>query len=388
MENISTAVQQQLPHAIALRRQLHQHPECSGDESKTAATIRTCLEQHGITCHSNIGGHGILATIKCANPQASWVALRADMDALPIDETGQTNYKSTVRNVSHCCGHDAHSAMLVSAAIVLQQMRTSLTHHIACIFQPAEEKATGAQAMIEDGLFRDFTPQRIHALHVSPHLPAGHIGIKKGVMCAATDLFEVTVTGQGGHAARPHQCSDVILAASHIMQSINQIISRRVDANHQAVLSIGRFQSGFAANVMPEQAMFAGTIRSLHPEVHQQIRQSIQNMSQHIAEAWRVDATFKLQCSIPLLRNDDHVIQEVRQALNKVLASELLIELSEASMGGEDFAAFLAIAPGCLLRLGTASSSATSWPLHHPAFDLDEQSMHHGIMALVTMATY
>jgi len=388
MENISTAAKQQLPHAIALRRQLHQHPECSGNEANTAATIRQHLEQHGITCRSNIGGHGLLATIPCANPQAPWVALRADMDALPINETSQTAYQSTVSNVSHCCGHDAHSAMLVSAAIILQQMQPSLDHHIACIFQPAEEKATGARAMIEDGLFRDFTPQRIHALHVTPHLSAGYIGIREGVMCAATDLFEVTVTGQGGHAARPHQCSDVILAASHIMQSINQIISRRVDANHQAVLSIGRFQSGFAANVMPDQAQFSGTIRSLHPEVHQQIRLSIQNMSHHIAEAWRVHSAFRLQCSIPLLRNDDQVVHDVRQALNKILVSELLVELPEASMGGEDFAEFLAIAPGCLLRLGTASSSATSWPLHHPAFDLDEQSMQHGIMALLAMAIY
>lgn len=369
-----------------MRRLLHQQPEVSGEEKETAARISKMLHQRGIECHTGIGGHGMLVCIRCDQEDAPWVALRGDMDALPIAETGEAAYASRLAGVSHCCGHDAHSAMLFGVTAVLHQLRHQLSHHVACIFQPAEEIATGARAMIQDGLFNDFIPQRIHALHVYPHLPAGTIGLRWGVMCAATDLFDVTVTGKGGHAARPHQCSDVILAASHIMQSINQIISRRVDANHQAVLSIGRFQSGFAGNVMPDRAEFSGTIRSMHPEVHQQIRQSIQNMSQHIATAWKVEAKFYLQCSIPLLYNDEKIMGFVECSLGKVLPQAALVVLDEPSMGGEDFAEFLAIAPGCLLRLGTCTGPQSAHTLHHPAFDIDEQAMLNGMLALSILA--
>lgn len=385
-EQLEQSISNILPAMIDLRRQLHRQPELSGQEQATAALLCQHLQQAGIAFRQGIGGHGILATIRCPEADAPWVAIRADMDALPIAETTGAAYASQAAGVSHCCGHDVHSAIAMGVALLLQQHRRALPHHVAVIFQPAEEQATGARAMLDDGVLNDFMPRRMHALHVFPHLPTGALGLRRGVMCAATDLFTITVRGKGGHAARPHECSDVILAASHMLQSINQIISRRVNAGHQAVLSIGRFQSGFAANVMPEEASFSGTIRSLHPEAHQQIRESIQNMSRHIAAAWCVQTSFELQCSIPLLRNDDAVMDMTERCLRQYLPETSLVMLDEASMGGEDFAEFLAHVPGCLLRLGTCGSEASAYPLHHPSFDIDESAMRHGMLALLALA--
>ncbi len=371
------------PLLVEMRRHLHRHPERSGEEAETAAYIAAILRDAGIPVQDGIGGHGLLARIEA--PSGTWIALRADMDALPIRDGKSCAYASEVPGISHACGHDAHTAMLAAAALLLHEMRDHLPYNVACVFQPAEETTEGAAAMLADHVFAGCQPERIHALHVSPYLPAGSLGLKSGAMCAAADMFSVEITGRGGHAARPHECIDVILIASHIISALHHIISRRINPLHPAVLTIGQIQGGQAANVIPDRVFFSGTVRSLNPEVHEEIRQRMDRIIRQTAETWGAVAHFRMQQAIPVLHNDAEVMQLVRCRLARLLPETPLLEIAEPSMGGEDFAQFLEYIPGSLLRLGTGGGPATRYPLHHPCFDIDEAAMTTGVAALVSL---
>jgi len=374
-----------MPEVIALRRHLHAHPELSGQEEQTATHVAKLLESKGIPVQSGLGGYGLRASIKTSEDKP-WIALRADMDALPIqDEKKTCDYASLEADITHACGHDAHTAMLYGAASILQDMRDTLPFNVACIFQPAEESAAGARRMLDDGVFDDIHPSRIHALHVYPYLPAGSLGLKDGAMCAAADMFDVEIEGRGGHAARPHECIDVILIASHIIQSLHHIVSRRVDPLRPAVLTIGQIHAGSAANVIPGCARFSGTVRSLHPDTHEEIRLRMDRIIRQTAETWGATARFYMRQAIPVLHNDAKTMQTVRARLTQYLPDTPVIEIEEASMGGEDFAEFLEHIPGALLRLGTGGSPATRYPLHHPCFDVDESALSTGVAALVSL---
>ncbi len=377
-----------MPDVIALRRHLHQHPELSGQEEKTAAhlvsLLNTLPDSDALDIRTNIGGHGLLLRMDCGAER--WIVLRADMDALPIDDAKQCAYASQQAHVAHACGHDAHSAMLFGAIRMLLTIRDTLNHNIAFIFQPAEETTEGAAAMLADGVLAGMNIERIHALHVYPYLPAGSIGLKERTMCAAADMFDVEIEGRGGHAARPHECIDVILIASHIIQALHHIVSRRVNPLHPAVLTIGQIHAGSAANVIPGCARFSGTVRSLNPDTHEEIRARMDRIIRQTAETWGATAHFHMRQAVPMLVNDSAAMHAVRRNLAAYLPDTSIIELEEASMGGEDFAEFLQQTPGCLLRLGTGGSPATRYPLHHPCFDIDESSLHTGVAALVALA--
>jgi len=374
-----------MPEVIALRRHLHAHPELSGQEQKTATHVARLLESKGIAVQSGIGGHGLFTSVRVSEDRP-WIALRADMDALPIRDGKKTcNYASTVADIAHACGHDAHTAMLYGAINILQGMRDTLPFNVACIFQPAEESAAGARMMLDDGLFDTIHPERIHALHVYPYLPAGSLGLKDGAMCAAADMFDVEIEGRGGHAARPHECIDVILIASHIIQALNHIVSRRVNPMHPAVLTIAQIHAGSAANVIPDCARFSGTVRSLHPDTHEEIRLRMDRIIRQTAETWGATARFYMRQAIPVLHNDVKTMQTVRSRLAQYMPDTPVVEIGEPSMGGEDFAEFLEYMPGTLLRLGTGGSPATRYPLHHPCFDIDESALSTGVAALVCL---
>ncbi|MDX8391252.1 MAG: amidohydrolase [Mariprofundaceae bacterium] len=377
-----------MPDVIALRRHLHQHPELSGQEEKTAAHLVSLLknlpENETLDIRTNIGGHGLLARMDCGADR--WIVLRADMDALPIDDAKKCAYASQQAHITHACGHDAHSAMLYGAIRILLTMRSTLHSNIAFVFQPAEETTEGAAAMLADGIFEGMNIERIHALHVYPYLPAGSIGLKEGTMCAAADMFDIEIEGRGGHAARPHECIDVILVASHIIQALHHIVSRRINPLHPAVLTIGQIHAGSAANVIPGCAKFSGTVRSLNPDTHEEIRTRMDQIIRQTAEIWGATARFHMRQAVPMLINDDAAMQVARRNLTRYLPEASRIELEEASMGGEDFSQFLRQFPGCMLRLGTGGSPATRYPLHHPCFDIDEASMHSGVGALVALA--
>lgn len=381
---ISKQVDAWMPEVIRIRRKLHRHPECSGKERHTAHFLAQQCRDIGLDVTTGIGGHGLLARLRIA-PDAPWIALRADMDALPMNDAKDKPYASAEHGAAHACGHDAHSAMLLGTAMLLSEIQSQLKCNVALVFQPAEETCAGAAAMLADGLFSDFKPERMYALHVYPYLPSGCIGMRQGTMCAAADMFEVELRGRGGHAARPHECTDVILIASHIIQALHHIVSRRINPLHPAVLSIAQIKAGFAANVMPDQVSFSGTVRSLHPETHEEIRSRMDRIIRQTAESWGATAHFTLRQATPMLINDAEALTEARHAFASWMDDVPLVELEEPSMGGEDFAVFLREIPGCLFRLGTGAGPETRYPLHHPCFDIDESAMRSGILAFASL---
>ncbi|MDT8375449.1 MAG: amidohydrolase [Mariprofundaceae bacterium] len=385
-EILRAAADEVMAETIAIRRHLHRNPELSGEEKKTARFVAERCRTMGCDIREHIGGHGLLARLP-AGKTGETVLLRADMDALPIQDGKQCDYASSVDGVSHSCGHDAHTAMLLGTMLLLSRLHAELPYNVAALFQPAEEITEGAAAMLKDGVLEGLDAQRIYALHVYPYLPSGSIGLKSGAMCAAADMFEVELTGHGGHAARPHECVDVILIASHIIQALHHIISRRVDPMHPAVLTIGHISAGQAANVIPEKACFSGTVRSLNIETHEEIRTRMDHIIRQTAETWGATATFRMRHATPMLVNDPDVIEEVRRNISPLSPDINMIDIDQPSMGGEDFAEFLQQIPGCLMRLGTGSGPSTRYSLHHPCFDIDEAAMRSGIMTLAALAT-
>jgi len=382
---LAAAVDSLLPDIIRQRRFFHQRPELSGHEHETARVVAEKCREAGLHVRTGIGGHGILACLEI-DADKPWIAFRADMDALPIQDTKQQPYASPIANVSHSCGHDAHTAILLATVKLVTHFKQALHCNIAFIFQPAEETCQGAAAMLKDGVFNTINPQQIYALHVYPYLPAGSIGFRAGPMCAAADMFEVEIHGRGGHAARPHECIDVILVASHVIQALHHIVSRRINPLHQAVLTIGQIHGGHAGNVIPDHIRFSGTFRSLHPEVHEEIRACMDHIIRQTAETWGATSKFLLKQATPVLSNNPELLDQASDILNTLTPDIKRIDIQEASMGGEDFAAFMQLIPGCLFRLGTGSSPKTRYPLHHPNFDIDESSLRSGVAAFTALA--
>lgn len=381
---LARLVGETMEQVVAVRRHLHMHPELSGAETKTARMLAERLRGEGLDVRTGLGGNGLLARIEGAAGK-TWIALRADLDALPIHDAKNRPYSSTNEGVCHACGHDAHAAMLFGAALVLHRLRDRLSNNIALIFQPAEETTEGASAMLADGLFADMKPERIHALHVYPYLPAGTLGLREGVMCAAADMFQVELIGRGGHAARPHECVDAILIASQIIQALHHIVSRRVDPMHPAVLTVGHIEGGHAPNVIPDRVRFSGTVRSLDSRAREEIRSRMDRIIRQTAEIWGAEVHFNMKQDTPPLVNDTDVMQLVRRQLALYAPQIACVDIEEASMGGEDFSEFLQQVPGCLLRLGTGGSPETRYPLHHPSFDVDETALGKGVLALVSL---
>jgi len=384
---LKQAIDAIMPEAVNIRRELHQQPELSGQEEHTAKRVADCCRKLDLDVREGIGGHGLLACLT-SDDNKPWLAFRADMDALPITDAKQRPYASRVDNISHSCGHDAHTAILIGVMRVLHRFKDRLHHNIAFIFQPAEETCEGAAAMLRDRLFADFKPEQIYALHVYPYLPAGSIGLRQGPMCAAADMFDVEIRGRGGHAARPHECIDVVLVATHIIQALHQIVGRRVNPLHPAVLTIGQIHGGHAGNVIPDRIHFSGTFRSLHPEVHEEIRTRMDQIIRQTAEAWGATSHFTLKQATPVLTNNPDLLSQSHDIFEELVPYIKLININEPSMGGEDFAEFLHDIPGCLFRLGTGSSPETRYPLHHPCFDIDESSMSSGIAAFAALALH
>ncbi|MDX8402833.1 MAG: amidohydrolase [Mariprofundaceae bacterium] len=385
---MNTIADEIMDDVIAIRRHLHQHPELSGEEKNSATFIAEQCRKLGCDVREHIGGHGILASLssnKYSAENIKTIILRADMDALPIQDAKQCEYSSRADGVCHACGHDAHSAILLGTIMMLSRLDIRLPYNIAAVFQPAEEITEGAKAMLKDGLLDGIQTHRAYALHVYPYLPAGSIGLKSGAMCAAADMFEVEITGHGGHAARPHECIDVILIASHIIQALHHIISRRVDPMHPAVLTIGQIKAGHAANVMPDKVQFSGTVRSLNTAAHEEIRTRMDHIIRQTAETWGATAIFHMRHATPVLENDPNCIEEIRSTLNSYAPEIPVVDIDQPSMGGEDFAEFLQHIPGALMRLGTGSSPSTRYPLHHACFDIDETAMRSGILTLASL---
>ncbi|MBU5267065.1 amidohydrolase [Virgibacillus proomii] len=373
------------PEVLQMRRFLHQYPELSNQEQETSRFIQAKLQQYGITYQAGFAKHGVLGIIK-GGSAGKTVALRADMDALPIQELTDLPFASQHKNIMHACGHDAHMAMLLGAGYVLQQLREKINGTVLLVFQPAEEDAPigGAQVMLQDGVFLKHEPDVIYGLHVWPDLPVGQLGIRDKEMMGASDRFKVTLTGRGGHASMPHQTNDVMVTAAHLITGFQTIVSRNVDPLEASVVTVSKVHGGEAANIIPNQIIMEGSIRSFQPEIRKQMKQRFSAITKQIAKAFEVQADIKYMDGYPATINTPKWAAVARETARKIRLSTPDLN---PSLAGEDFSRFLEIYPGAFIWLGTQMEDAEiQAPLHDAHFQLNEQALSIGTALIVQLA--
>lgn len=366
---------------VALRRHFHRHPELSTEERETAGFIAQELQKMGIPCQTGLADTGLCATITGKDPDSRCVALRADMDALPISEKTGLAFASERQGVMHACGHDAHMACLLGAARILQENKTQWKGTVKLIFQPSEEDfRSGAPQMIEGGVLKNPAPQHIYALHVLPDLPAGEIGLKAGQYMASTDEIYLTVKGRGGHAATPELNIDPVLMSAHILTALQQVVSRQAPPYIPTVLSFGRIMGEGRTNIIPSEVRIEGTLRTFNEDWRKQAHENITRCAQHTAQAMGGDCEVFIDHGYPFVLNDEHATQRVRDLGEKLLSKENVKELP-LRMTAEDFAYFSHLMPACLFRLGTANPKqrGTQANLHTPEFTIDEAALLTGV---------
>jgi len=365
---------------VALRRDLHRHPELGFHEVRTSDIIARFLEDLGIEMHRGIGKTGVVGVLKKGSG-SRMIGLRADMDALPMQDNGEVPWTSQTPNCSHACGHDGHTIMLLGAAAKLAR-EVEFTGTVCFIFQPAEEGLAGAKAMIDDGLFQRFPCDAVFALHNWPELPLGEIQTRPGAIMAAADRFDITLKGPGGHAAQPHLTHDTLLALSELVVQLNTLVPRALDPCEPALLTVTRMQGGFSHNMIPAKANITGTVRTFNPAAQDIIESRLRHMTGHIAAAHGLDAEVNYSRYYPATINSE---SEASQALAALQAAGMTARLApQPALTSEDFAFMLQAKPGAYLWIGSAPSK----PLHHAAYDFNDALIPYGIQAFVTLACY
>ncbi|MCJ2182952.1 M20 family metallopeptidase [Novosphingobium sp. 1949] len=375
-----TAIAALLPDLIALRRDIHAHPELAYAEHRTAALVATALEELGLEVTRGVGGTGVVGVLRRGTSPRS-IGLRADMDALPIQEEGGPAHASRHDGIFHGCGHDGHTAMLLGAARYLAR-DARFEGTVNFIFQPAEEGEGGARAMVRDGLFERFPCDRVFALHNWPDLPAGSLRTRPGPIMASADKFRITLQGRGGHAALAHQTPDVLLAAAQLVQQLNTIVSRRVAATQAAVLSVTRISGGHAHNVLPASCEIVGTVRTFDAAVQDRIEASLRAMCQGAAQASETRIEVEYDRYYPATINDEAAALAALEAARRV--SDDVALAPDPAFTSEDFAFMLQERPGAYLWLGQRSEEHQA-PLHHPHYDFNDRIMATGIGVFVAL---
>ncbi|WP_338148675.1 amidohydrolase [Brevibacillus humidisoli] len=375
-------------YLVELRREFHRFPEVSGQEERTSRRVYEELQRMGITdIRPHIAGHGIVAAIG-GIVDGPVVALRADMDALPIKEQTGVPFASEHNGVMHACGHDSHTAMLLGAAQVLKQIEAQLPGRIVLIFQPAEENAPigGARPMIEAGALQDPQPDAVFGLHVWPGLPVGQVGIRPGYLMGASDRFTVHIKGRGGHASMPHETVDAAIVAVQVAQVLQTIVSRNVNPMDAGVVTIGRIEAGNRHNVIPDEAVLEGTVRSFRPEVRDLLEERFCRIVGDVAHSMGADAEIVYQRGYPVLNNHPAAVEVVRQSVQRLLGMDALPEV-EPGLVAEDFAVYLEHFPGAFFWLGCGFvDESRNYPLHHPKFLIDERVLPIGAQLLAETA--
>lgn len=369
------------------RRELHRKPEPSGEEADTARMVMRELDRLGIAYRYGVGGHGIAAEI-VGSGNGPIIALRADMDALPIEEETGLAYASERPGLMHACGHDAHTAMLLGAAQLLSGInaRKRLPGTVRLLFQPAEEINAGAKAMMKDGALHGV--DELYGLHNLPTLSAGKAATRNGPLMGSVDRIEITLEGRGGHGAIPDQTIDPIVCAAAIIQSLQSIVSRELSPFEPVVVTIGSLSSGYANNVIPQYAKMTGTVRTFNPEVQAGLPERIQRIVQRIAEAHRCKARLDYIGQVPVLVNHEEQNQAVEAIIDELIGNEAREE-AQPTLAGEDFSVFLREIPGCFFWLGSGPSenAESSYGLHHPKYTLNEQCLPLGAALLAEIAS-
>lgn len=370
------------------RRTFHEYPELGFQEERTSIIVADYLENLGLEVQTNVGKTGVVGLLRGKRPGKT-IGLRADMDALPIQEDNQVEYRSKIAGVAHLCGHDAHTSMLMGAAKLLTERGQPEQGNIKFVFQPAEEGLAGADAMIQDGLL-EYEPRidAMAALHVDPFQDTGQLSVTRGVAGASTDTIELKIIGKGGHAARPHQAVDAIVVAAQVINGIQYIASRLVDPLETVVVTIGKIEGGFMENVIAPEVNMKGTIRTLSPEVRAQVPQLLHQTISGITASLGASYELTIHKGYPPVVNHDEMLDLIIET-SEQLFEEVRWEYGKASTGGEDFAFYSEKVPAAMFRLGISNGqSETRYPLHHPQFDLDEQALPIGAAMLAAIGLH
>ncbi|MGB5634174.1 MAG: M20 family metallopeptidase [Waterburya sp.] len=372
------------PRLIEIRRHLHAHPELSGEEHQTSAYIAGVLSSCGLNVKEAVGKTGVVGELPGSGRDRRTLAIRTDMDALPIQEQRQLDFASATPGVMHACGHDVHATLGMGAAMVLSQLSDSLPGNVRFLFQPAEEIAQGAKWMVEDEAMEGV--DAIYGVHVFPSIPAGRIGIRYGALTSAADELEIVIQGESGHGARPHEAIDAIWIASQVITALQQAISRTQNPLHPIVLSIGQIQGGRAHNVIADRVQMMGTVRSLHPESHANLPQWIDNIVQGVCQIYGAKCQVDYRRGVPSVHNDEKLTQIIEFATREAWGDESVQILPEPSLGAEDFSVYLDQVPGCMFRLGVGHEDKINYPLHHPKFAIDEDAILTGVVVMAYAA--
>ena len=358
----------------AWRRDIHAHPETAFEEHRTADFVSARLDDFGIEVHRGLAGTGVVGVLKGRKDGGRSIGLRADLDALHIQELNDFAYKSRHPGKMHACGHDGHTAMLLGAAKYLSETR-NFDGTVCFIFQPAEENEGGGRVMVEDGLFEQFPVEAVYGLHNQPGRPVGEIGLRAGPAMAAFNIFEITVTGKGSHAAMPYQGVDPVVVASQIVTALQTIVSRRVDPIDTAVLSVTQFHAGDTWNVIPNEAVLRGTIRAFKPEVADMIEAEIRRISDGIAAAHGAEAEVRYETRYPALVNSEKESRFAATVAAEVVGAERVEADAEPLMGSEDFAFMLQERPGCYIWLGNGDKGGPGGcAVHNPHYDFNDEA--------------
>ncbi len=389
MRDITSLLDEVLPDLIAFRRDLHQHPELAYREERTAAQVLAQLQKiPGIDLRTGVAGTGIVATL-AADRDGPCVALRADMDALPIEEQGTMAYRSQVPGTMHACGHDGHTTCLVGAAQVLAACADELKGPVKFIFQPAEEGGAGGKRMCEEGALEGPEVAAIFGLHGAPDMEIGQIFLRTGALLASADEFEIAVEGLGAHAAFPHQGIDTVYIAAQIVVALQTIVARNTDPLDSAVVTVGHIAAGSASNIIPQTARLVGTVRALSEKTRQRTMDRVRQIAEHTAAAFsgRAEVRFA-EDGYPATHNDARARTVAQQVVGEALAGTITaLELEKPIMGAEDFAFYGQRVPAFMFGLGLRSKGASSHPmLHQPDFDFNDDAIAYGVQMHVEIA--
>jgi len=372
---------------ISDRRHLHMNPELSFQEYKTSEFIWNNLDDLGITEKENLATTGIVALIKGKNPEKRTIALRADMDALPIQEINEVDYRSKNDGVMHACGHDAHSASLLGAASILNQLKDEFEGTIKLVFQPGEEKLPGgASIMIKEGVLENPKPDGMIGQHVMPLIPAGKVGFRSGMYMASTDEIYMKIIGRGGHGAMPHFNIDPVLIASHTIIALQQIVSRVANPDMPSVLSFGKVLANGATNVIPDHVILEGTFRTLDETWRSQAHEKITQIAKGVIESMGGKLELEIRKGYPALVNDNELTASARAGAEAYLGSENVVDLG-IWMAAEDFAFYSQQTKACFYRLGTRNDErGITSSVHTPTFDIEEKALEVGAGLMAWLA--
>lgn len=385
LSRVRLAIRSLQPQLVEWRRRLHQKPELGFQEKLTAEFVSQKLQEWGIEHQTGIAQTGIVATIKGEKfPSPRVLAIRADMDALPIQELNEVPYCSQHDGVMHACGHDGHTAIALGTAYYLQQHRQDFAGTVKIIFQPAEEGPGGAKPMIEAGVLQNPDVDAIIGLHLWNNLPLGTVGVRSGALMAAVELFDCTIFGKGGHGAIPHQTVDSVVVAAQIVTALQTIVARNVNPIDSAVVTVGALHAGTTHNVIADTATMKGTIRYFNPAYRGFFSQRIEQIIAGICQSYGAKYDFKYTELYPPVINDATVAELVRSQAEEVIETPIGIVPECQTMGGEDMSFFLQEVPGCYFFLGSANPEKDlAYPHHHPRFDFDETALPMGVEIFV-----